>query len=454
LAGLVVIGGVAFVLAILGGIAAGALTSYSSARLDDLLEKRVPEIETRRLVRRRLDADLDRDLDLAAASRLVGAAGSFTLVALAIERLIAGGHLSVASFAGAVAAILVVCELVPGIVGVALAERVVLGWAGALRRLLAPVLLLGRLAGSGRRLARRLSGEEELAPDDQIEDEVLTLVEEGRRDGVLEPEAEEMIASIFDFRDLAASNVMTPRIEMTALDANTPIEEVYGIVRKEGYSRYPVYEGTRDNIIGVLYVKDLVRVLTGGIAEGATGNGTGPALRDLVRAAYFVPETRKVDGLLAEMRRRRVHFAVVLDEYGGTAGIVTMEDIVEEVFGEIEDEFDAKAREGIVPVGSAGATDGRERPGAAAVEADGRIALRDLGDALGVELPESEEYNTLGGFVVSRMGRIPRPGERCAAAWVEVRVLAADERRVLRARVSRVDSRRTERLGARALGKG
>jgi CBS domain containing-hemolysin-like protein len=250
------------------------------------------------------------------------------------------------------------------------------GLASPLSSLLMPLL------GSPGMLRRRLSP--------VTEDELKNWVEEGQLDGNLEAGERKMIYSIFHFGDTLAREIMVPRIDITALDVTASLQEVIPVLVQSGHSRVPVYEGTIDNVIGMLYAKDLLRMLR---------EGQRPVtIRDLLRPAYFIPEAKKVDDLLAEMRHRRVHMAIVVDEFGGVAGLVTLEDIVEEIVGEIRDEYDSMEEQPYIKV----AED--------EFVFQGRIDLDDFNEVMGCQL-ERDIADTLGGFVYNRMGHVPVEGE-------------------------------------------
>jgi CBS domain containing-hemolysin-like protein len=222
------------------------------------------------------------------------------------------------------------------------------------------------------------------------EDELKTLVDAGQKEGVLEKEERKMIYSIFELGDTLAREIMVPRIDMLVLEAGTPIQDAVEVLLESGYSRVPVYADTVDHTLGLLYTKDLLRLARAGSQPAA--------LKDLLRPAYFVPEAKKVDELLAEMQSQRIHMAIVVDEYGGVAGLVTLEDIVEEILGEIQDEYDQ----------------GEELPYQALPGGEylfqGRVDLDDFNEVLASSLSK-DEADTLGGFIYSRLGRVPAPGE-------------------------------------------
>jgi putative hemolysin len=245
------------------------------------------------------------------------------------------------------------------------------------------------------------------------EDELKSLVDVGQQNGVLEQEERKMIYSIFKLADTLAREIMIPRIDITALDVQTPYDQAVDNLLKSGYSRVPVYKETIDNVLGVLYTKDLLRVWR--------QNDQLKSLRDLLRPAYFIPEAKKVDQLLAEMQAQRVHMAVVVDEYGGVAGLVTLEDIVEEIVGEIQDEFD-QAEE--LPY---------EEIGEGEYLFQGKIGLDDFNEIMDSHLP-SDEAETLGGFIYNQVGRVPANGEIIHVGNLLLTVTQVSGRRIRKVR--------------------
>jgi len=264
-----------------------------------------------------------------------------------------------------------------------------------------------------------LSGTHEPSAEDPANtmvDELKTLVDAGQRDGLLEQDEQRMINSIFELGDTLAREIMVPRIDILALDVGTPLPEAVDVLLKTGHTRVPVYEETVDNVLGVLYSKDMLRVWREGDTAGS--------LRALLRPAYFVPEAKKVDELLAEMQSRRVHLALVVDEYGGIAGLVTLEDIVEEIVGEIQDEYDSAEESPYQDLG-----DGE-------YIFQGRVDLDDFNEVLGSHLTK-DEADTLGGFIYSRLGRVPESGE-----WVQVDDLLLTVEQVSGRRIRKVRVKR------------
>jgi CBS domain containing-hemolysin-like protein len=246
------------------------------------------------------------------------------------------------------------------------------------------------------------------------EDDLRTLVEAGPPEGQLDSGERQMIHSIFELGSTLAREIMIPRIDVVALDVNTGLDEAVKVFMETGHSRLPVYEETVDNVLGLLYAKDLLRVWQ-------EGNQLD-SLQPLLRRAYFVPEAKKVDELLAEMQKRRVHVAIVVDEYGGIAGLVTLEDIVEEIVGEIQDEYD-QAEELPYELLS---------PGEFIFQ--GRIGLDDFNEITNSHIPK-EEADTLAGLIYSRFGRVPTSGETLQVDNLQLTVEQVSGRRIRKVRV-------------------
>jgi CBS domain containing-hemolysin-like protein len=255
------------------------------------------------------------------------------------------------------------------------------------------------------------------------EDELRTLVDAGQEEGTVEEVERRMIHSVFRLSDTLVREIMVPRIDMSALEVNATLPEAVDVFVNSGYSRVPVYQDTIDNTLGTLYAKDLLKIWREA--------GEIESLRELMRTAYFVPEAKKVDELLEEMQSQRTHIAIVVDEYGGIAGMVTLEDIVEEIFGEIQDEYD----------------DAEELPYQQLRDGEylfvGRVDLDDFNDIMDSNLP-SEEADTLGGYIYSRLGRVPDPGEQVKQDGLLLTVEQVSSRRIRKVRAIRVDTK-TER---------
>ncbi|MFV1858064.1 MAG: hemolysin family protein [Anaerolineales bacterium] len=249
------------------------------------------------------------------------------------------------------------------------------------------------------------------------EAEIMTLVDAGEEGGFIEQDEKDMIYSIFRLDDTLAREVMIPRIDIQALEESTPIPEATDMLLKTGYSRAPVFRESIDNVIGLIYVKDLLDAWRVGNYERPIG--------ELMREAFFVPEAKKVDDLLEEMQDSRFHLAIVVDEYGGTAGLVTIEDIVEEIVGEIRDEYDFAEEASYQQV-----EDGE-------YIFSGGIDLDDVNQIADADLPK-DAGETLGGFIYSELGRVPSPGDKLESGGLELVVDQVVRRRIHRVRARRI----------------
>jgi len=250
------------------------------------------------------------------------------------------------------------------------------------------------------------------------EEDIKTIVEVGEKEGVLEEDEREMIDSIFEFGDTRVLEVMVPRTDMLMINADDRMPDIVRAVIEAGHSRVPVYQETVDAIIGILYAKDLLTLWDRDDRDRVS-------VRDLLRPPYIVPETKYVSELLQEFRREHIHIAVVVDEYGGTAGLVTIEDLLEEIVGEIQDEYDEEPEEYRVVSPEE-------------VVVDARMAIDQLNHEFGADIPEAPDVETMGGFVVHSLGHVPAIGEKVSAGGIEITVTAADDRRVQTLRIKRV----------------
>ncbi|NLE38971.1 MAG: HlyC/CorC family transporter, partial [Pirellulaceae bacterium] len=215
--------------------------------------------------------------------------------------------------------------------------------------------------------------------------------------------------------------IMTPRTDMVSISVRASWNETLDFVIEQGHTRIPAFDKNRDDIVGVLYAKDLLPELAKGVDRET------PSWTALLREPYFVPETKPIDVLLQEFQRHRQHMAVVLDEYGGVSGLVTMEDVLEEIVGEITDEYDPDLIEGIRPVGEN------------AFELLGNVHVDEVNERLGLDLPEEGEFDTIGGFVFSELGHVPIVGEEVTWSRARITVLEATRRRILRLRLDALD---------------
>ena len=285
----------------------------------------------------------------------------------------------------------------------------------------APALYVFRLYDG---LVRRLAGIAETTPQEQQEEkqeEFLTGLERRRTEGVLDEEEQEMIENVLELSNSTADEIMTPRTDIVAVEVNSDLQKVLDTITSAGHTRVPIYKENIDNIIGLVYAKDLLAEI------GKTGGQF--KLRDKMRDAYFVPESKPLRVLLHEFQNQKLHIAIVLDEYGGTAGVVTIEDILEELVGEITDEYEETPPEPIKKIDQN------------TIEADARTYIDDINDQLELNLPEDEDYETLGGFVFSRLGYIPKAGESLDYENLKFTIASAEARRIKRIRIQKTESR-------------
>ena len=322
-------------------------------------------------------------------------------------------------------AAIIVGELVPKTLALTFADRFALFVArpiGWFDRALRPVVWF--VSSVSNVLVRALGGKDRPRAGYLSTEELKMLVETGSEQGGIEEEEKEMIHGVIELAETQVHEVMVPRIGIQAVDVHDPVDEVLDMIIRAGHSRLPVYEDNLDNIVGVLYAKDLLPYLK-------DGRGTPEIdIRAIARPAVYVPESKAVDELLREMRGARRHIAIVVDEYGGTAGLITLEDVVEEIVGEIQDEYDTE--ESLVePIEDA------ER---LSFRLDGRVGIDDLRDLF--DLPDGadedeNEYDTVGGLIVHRVGRIPLPGAVVQFRDVTLTVEVAEPRRVAKVIASR-----------------
>ncbi|MEO5918160.1 MAG: hemolysin family protein, partial [Candidatus Limnocylindrales bacterium] len=307
---------------------------------------------------------------------------------------------------------IVFAELVPKTLALGNPERYAIALSRPidfLARVLGPVVVV--LTGVTRAIARILGAE--VSSEAAITAEELRLiVERGGEQGVLEAEEEQMINAVIELGGRRVHEVMVPRVSIAGIHATASFEDAIDLVIAEGHSRIPAYEESLDEIVGILYAKDLLPYLKSDAAPR-------PALRALLRPPVLVPESMTIDDLLHELQRRKVHLAIVLDEYGGTAGIVTIEDLLEEIVGEIQDEYDVE--EPMVV-----------RLSENEARVDGRADVDELGEVFDISLvlEDEEEYDTVGGLLYHRMGGVPKPGDQITVGGLTLTVETTDGRRV------------------------
>jgi putative hemolysin len=406
-----------------------ALVSVRRSRIDQLVEQGNPSA---RRVRKLLD-DPGRFLAVsqigltfigffasafAAVSLVDGLAG--LLQSAGMEAGAAGGTALIIVTIILALFTIVFAELIPKSIALASPERFALVLSrpiDVIARLLGPIVSV--MSGITRWVARSIGVD--INQDAQISaDELRLIVERGGEQGVLEAEEEQMINAVIELGERRVHEVMIPRVAIAALGSEAGLEEAIDLVVEVGHSRIPVYRETIDEIVGILYAKDLLPYLKGDA-------GPRPALRKLLRPPVLVPESMTVDDLLHEFQRRKVHIAIVLDEYGGTAGLVTIEDLLEEIVGEIQDEYDVEEPMVVRLSDHEARVDGR-------ADVDELLELFDLD----LELEDAEEYDTVGGLLYHRVGGVPAPGDSIEVDSLRLTVETTDGRRVGKVLVTRI----------------
>ena len=259
-------------------------------------------------------------------------------------------------------------------------------------------------------IVRFLSGRKKVT-----EEEIQELMNAGEEEGLINEEENEMIRAIFSLGTTVVREIMVPRTDMACVTSDAPVREVLTAIIACGHSRIPVYEGTIDNVVGIVYAKDLLKYW--GKDEASV------VLKEIVRSPFFIPETKNLEELLHEFKKRRVHIAIVIDEYGGTSGLVTIEDLLEEIVGDIQDEYDLE-EEWLQPQ-----ADGT-------VVVDARLPIEELEEHFAIQV-EREKFDTVGGLIFYLLGRIPAIGETVECNGIRLIVLDADERRISKVRVTK-----------------
>ncbi len=419
---------VAFLLALVGWSALGcyALTDYAYSRLEELCERNGVVHRFQEILRK-------QDLALLGLQVLQTLTTIGLTVAVVIWIGIPTGNdpmviaNCVFQYTMCLVATVVIADLFPWTMARVASEPFLYRFWPIIRVwlwLLHPVIVLVQQAD---RYAHRMRGRGNPDLDDAavIGEEIRTVVDEGRREGVLEQGAGQMIERVMEFQDEDVGAIMTPRIDMVCIHVDANLEEARRELIESGHSRVPVISDSTDDILGILYAKDLLRALEPRRAP----QEPIPVLRDIIRDPLYIPHTTQIPKLLDLMRRQHVQIAIVNDEYGGVAGLVTMEDIIEEIVGEIADEYDDEQQhEEIVAISDTVA------------EVDARVHLDDLNERFGYNLPEDQEFDTIGGFVFSVMGRVPAVGDTAEWNGVQFTVLAADRRKIERLKIEKIGS--------------
>ncbi len=398
-----------------------SLRDFAYSRLEELCERKGRPERFRSILTQQGPALLVLELVASAVTLLL----AWTLVLILgwpVASSPAAIAESVVRYGVALALVWLVVELAPWTLGQVIGEAYLdRSWPviHGLLVLLHPLLILVRRAD---RIAHRVFGRGEPEEDDAsvIDEEIRTVVDEGRREGVLPSDAGVMIERVMELQDEDVGAIMTPRTDMLCIHVDASLEDARRELLEAGHSRMPIIGDSTDEIMGILYAKDLLKALE---PQRPPGEPV-PVLRDIVREPVYVPVTTRIPSLLELMKKRHVQIAIVMDEYGGVAGLVTMEDILEEIVGEIEDEYDEDIiRQRMTPISETVA------------EVDARVHLDDLNERFDYGLPDDQEFDTIGGFVFTLAGRIPMVGETIRYRQLLFTILAADRRKVTRIRI-------------------
>lgn len=314
---------------------------------------------------------------------------------------------------------LVLGELAPKKIAMQRAEQISFKVVGILQGIATVFSPFIRFLSASTNLLVRLFGFDPNADEEEVtEEEILLMVDAGKEKGVIEGSAKDMIANIFEFDDITVNEIMTHRIDMAAIEDSEPVSDAVNLAITKGYSRIPVYEDDIDNIVGIVYVKDLLKYVCSEVPAEMK-------LTDLMRAPVFVPETKRCSELFAEMTASKTQIAIIVDEYGGTEGLITMEDLVEAIVGNIQDEYDHEEEE-ITQVNDNTFT------------VDGSTSIDEISELLDIDLPEGD-YETIAGLMVERLGQIPSPGQHPSINVENIRftVDEVEDRRISRILVVR-----------------
>jgi putative hemolysin len=394
-------------------LAEGAISSLSRARVQRLAEQD-------RLAAARLTDFTERPahyLANLAILRLVALSGA----AVALTQLLGGippGTSTLVGWIGLVVAGLALGGAIPRAVAKSWAEEIVLALWIPLRFLSWTLAPIAAVVSAVTSVLSRLIGAEPIPEGPVVTPEELrVMVAASEEEGLIERQERTMIDNILELEGISVREVMVPRPDVVALPASTTVREAIETLVREGYSRVPIFDETIDNIVGILYGKDLFPLVLDERLEGRVGA--------VARPAYFVPESKKTDDLLRELQQNRLQIAIVVDEYGGTAGLVTIEDLLEEIVGEIHDEFDVDEEQKIVKNGEAEAV------------VDAAVSIDDVNDALSLDL-HAEEVDTIGGLLYEQLGRVPVVGDEVNVDDALLTVLGATGRRVTRVKVTRL----------------
>ncbi len=248
----------------------------------------------------------------------------------------------------------------------------------------------------------------------ELESEIQELLEDGEEQGLISSHEEQLINSIFDFRETVASEIMTPSVEIVSADVNSAVKDIVGLITREGLTRIPVYEESKDNILGILHAKDLLRICS-------LSPGQALEIRQVLNPPMMIRESKPITDLLRDFQSKKKHMAIVTDEFGSVRGLVTLEDVIEEIVGEIDDEHDQEESELII-------IDEQT------IDVDAKVEVEKVEDHFSCTMPEGA-FESVGGLIIDRLGRIPSAGDKVTVAGLEFEVLTAEPRRVLSVRI-------------------
>ncbi|MDP3029609.1 MAG: hemolysin family protein [Deltaproteobacteria bacterium] len=266
-------------------------------------------------------------------------------------------------------------------------------------------------------------GEEPGDIEDILKD-IRHLVDAGKKQGLFSEEEKKMIERILKLKNTTAIDIMIPHTDMLCLPINTPLDALVQIIIEEGHTRIPVYEGDFDHIVGIVHAKDILKFWKKAWGENS--------LKDISRPPYFIPETRRVEELLKEFKAKKSHMAIVIDEYGATAGLLTIEDILEEIVGEIQDEYDMPEKI-------------FEEVDKNTISADAKTDIEKIEQRFGVEIPEGK-YQSVGGFIINLIGRVPAAGEEISFGPLRIEIESANERKIDKVKITRIDLSKQEEM--------
>ncbi|MEG0069010.1 hemolysin family protein [Cetobacterium sp.] len=406
------------VLILLSGFFSASETALTSFKTTDLEDIEKTNKKTAHLLKKWLKSPNEILTGMLLGNNIVNILGSSIATALAINSM-GNSPRSLAIVTGIMTIlILIFGEITPKIMAKNNSKwfsKIVIGPMYYFGLLMKPVvkilmwtsILIGRILGVEVKTENMMFTEEDL----------ISFVNVGEAEGIIEEEEKEMIHSIVGLGETNAKEIMTPRTSMFAVEGNKTLDDIWEEMIEVGFSRIPVYEETIDNIIGVLYTKDVLNYLK--------GHTTETQVKELVREAYFVPETKSIIEILKEFKSKKVHIALVLDEYGGIGGVVTIEDLLEEIVGEIRDEFDNEEEEAIVEI-----DENR-------YEIDAMLDIETINKSLNIELPTSDDYESLGGLMMSELGKIPSIGDIVEFEDVKLIVVEVEKMRVSKVEIER-----------------